>query len=266
MTTVFVSYSTSDLEFVCERLAPRLERAGMKAWCSQSQLREGQNWEREIRSALEKCDWFVVVLSAHAQRSQWVQAETHWAMENMAGRVVPVLIDECKPTDVHLLLGTLQGVDLRVDQEQGFERLIAHMTENLTARFINTPSRTQAQEAIMVTAPTQRPRCARLELRIEGEGSDGAERERRLYVLNRAVIGRTAEVQLRIADPSVSRRHACIDVVRTPEGVSLTLLDLNSSNGTLLNGTLVQAARPIAPGDLISFGDVDVRVVEIDEG
>jgi hypothetical protein len=63
------------------------------------------------------------------------------------------------------------------------------------------------------------------------------------------VIGRGTDVDLRLTDTGVSRRHAELKV--EPDGV--TLVDLQSTNGTSVNGRMVDRAR-LHDGDRISFG------------
>jgi hypothetical protein len=63
------------------------------------------------------------------------------------------------------------------------------------------------------------------------------------------VIGRGAEADLRLTDTGVSRRHAELQV--DPDGV--TLVDLQSTNGTSLNGRMVDRAQ-LNDGDRISLG------------
>jgi hypothetical protein len=63
-------------------------------------------------------------------------------------------------------------------------------------------------------------------------------------------IGRTQECDLRIADLSVSRRHAQLD--RGEHGWLLS--DLGSHNGTRVNGWLVREPVPVRPGDVLQFG------------
>ena len=65
-------------------------------------------------------------------------------------------------------------------------------------------------------------------------------------------IGRTQDCDLRIADLSVSRRHAQLD--RGEDGWLLS--DLGSHNGTRVNGWLVREPVPVRPGDLLQFGSV----------
>jgi two-component system response regulator AtoC len=66
------------------------------------------------------------------------------------------------------------------------------------------------------------------------------------------LIGRTTEAELQLQDESVSRRHARILIADGEASVS----DLESYNGTRVNGEPVEGARELASGDVISIGDV----------
>jgi len=59
--------------------------------------------------------------------------------------------------------------------------------------------------------------------------------------------------------PSVSAEHARLEM---RAGV-LTLQDLDSRNGTYVNGTLIEAPRPVGPGDIIQLGSIGPRFVVI---
>ncbi|NTV65536.1 MAG: FHA domain-containing protein, partial [Oscillochloris sp.] len=67
-------------------------------------------------------------------------------------------------------------------------------------------------------------------------------------------LGRTPENSVVIASPLASRRHAEL----RPEGGGYVLYDLNSSNGTLVNGQRAQIHR-LQPGDVIGIGDESFR-------
>ncbi len=64
------------------------------------------------------------------------------------------------------------------------------------------------------------------------------------------VLGRGSDCDIQVDDPLVSRRHATI---RFREG-RFEITDLNSSNGTYLNGNLVRSTR-IHDGDLLRIGN-----------
>jgi pSer/pThr/pTyr-binding forkhead associated (FHA) protein len=67
-------------------------------------------------------------------------------------------------------------------------------------------------------------------------------------------VGREGDVSL--PDPRVSRRHA--KIVSTDAG--MTVEEMGSTNGTLLNGDKLEpgAPKPLEPGDKLSFGGVEV--------
>jgi hypothetical protein len=70
----------------------------------------------------------------------------------------------------------------------------------------------------------------------------------------RFTIGRDASCDLAIADMTVSRQHAQLE--RTPDGWLLS--DLESTNGTRVNGWRVRGQVPVRVGDLVSFGSLEV--------
>jgi pSer/pThr/pTyr-binding forkhead associated (FHA) protein len=66
-------------------------------------------------------------------------------------------------------------------------------------------------------------------------------------------IGRDASCDLAIPDMTVSRRHAQLE--RTREGWLIT--DLESTNGTRVNGWRVRGKVPVQAGDVVSFGNLE---------
>lgn len=68
-------------------------------------------------------------------------------------------------------------------------------------------------------------------------------------------VGRNAQCDIFLVDPSVSRNHALLDV---REG-TLVVRDAGSSNGTYVNGKRVQL-RALRTGDVVAFGKTEMRV------
>lgn len=66
-------------------------------------------------------------------------------------------------------------------------------------------------------------------------------------------IGRDASCDLAIPDMTVSRRHAQLE--RTRDGWLIT--DLESTNGTRVNGWRVRGKVPVRAGDVVSFGTLE---------
>lgn len=69
------------------------------------------------------------------------------------------------------------------------------------------------------------------------------------------VVGRAPTSDIPIFDPTISRRHAEVQV----DGMGVHVRDLGSSNGTFLNGAKVESAS-LALGDVVTFGKVAFKV------
>lgn len=78
----------------------------------------------------------------------------------------------------------------------------------------------------------------------------------------RSVIGRGAEADVRVLATGVSRLHAALEVL--PDG-SVSVTDLESVNGTDVNGTSIEEPVRVHPEDLLSFGgEILARVIPPD--
>jgi ABC transport system ATP-binding/permease protein len=64
------------------------------------------------------------------------------------------------------------------------------------------------------------------------------------------IIGRDETADIVIPTPAVSRKHICLRV----SGLNVSLEDLNSSNGTFVNGKQIKGAVEIKSGDRIGLG------------
>jgi diguanylate cyclase (GGDEF)-like protein len=75
-----------------------------------------------------------------------------------------------------------------------------------------------------------------------------------------AVLGRGNEADLRIVDPSLSRMHARFD----RDGDTLAITDLDSRNGSFVDGQRLHDRRRLKNGDLIMLGNVVLRFAHHD--
>jgi len=73
------------------------------------------------------------------------------------------------------------------------------------------------------------------------------------------VIGRGSDVDLRIDDPGVSRRHIQIRVADTAEGPLVSVQDLGSTNGLMVDGKRVEQAQ-LRDGATIRIGNTTMSV------
>lgn len=81
------------------------------------------------------------------------------------------------------------------------------------------------------------------------------------------IIGRSTQVDIILLDEEVSRSHACIRMTlgnaSQPE-TELTLQDMGSTNGTFLNGCVVNGAVTLTAGDRIAIGNHVMKLVVMD--
>lgn len=103
-------------------------------------------------------------------------------------------------------------------------------------------------DAVAEIAPGMRPRLV-----VTSSNFNGTEYP---IVKTRVVIGRNEQCDIHIAHQSVSNQHA--EIRRTPRG-DFEIRDLNSSNGTIVNGIAITAPTYLTGGEMIALGHVIMR-------
>jgi ABC-type multidrug transport system ATPase subunit/pSer/pThr/pTyr-binding forkhead associated (FHA) protein len=93
-------------------------------------------------------------------------------------------------------------------------------------------------------------------MQITGGAGAGMFTERPFGATTRMTIGRGEECDIRLDGLLISNRHAA--VVNTNS--NLTIEDLNSTNGTYVNGARITGRKPIRPEDVIQIGPFVLRV------
>ncbi len=91
-----------------------------------------------------------------------------------------------------------------------------------------------------------------------GAGAPAVKRRAVLLVAGRrllvgpagATIGRSRQCDVVVEDPNVSRQHAEV----RPRANGWVLVDLGSTNGSVLNGRLIERPETLEPGDTIEVG------------
>ncbi|HEU4889415.1 MAG TPA: toll/interleukin-1 receptor domain-containing protein [Thermoanaerobaculia bacterium] len=83
------------------RLAPLVQRTSHPG---------AKQWLDEIGAALDRCDWFVVLLTPSSVRSKWVKRELTYALnqDRYEDRIVPLLVERCDYTKLAWPLATVQ--------------------------------------------------------------------------------------------------------------------------------------------------------------
>jgi hypothetical protein len=91
LTEIFISHSWEDDE-VSRWLVLELKSLGVEVWADYTSVRPGDNLPKRVSDALEWCDTVLMVWSAAASVSRWVEME--WTAAVALGRVViPCRVD-----------------------------------------------------------------------------------------------------------------------------------------------------------------------------
>jgi len=117
---VFISYSRKDINFA-RRLAGDLEKAGFDVWWDISDLKGGDDWVRNIPTAIEASQYFVVLLSPDSVQSEWVTKEYTYAIYKRL-KIIPAMIRQC---NIPFALNTINYVSFTTDDyETGLKNLL----------------------------------------------------------------------------------------------------------------------------------------------
>ena len=112
-TNVFISYAT-DTKPAAEELTRALEQNGFHAWADFKDLQPGQRWKDQTEQALERAQFFLILVGPDSRTSQWQEWEWRAALEKVWG--------DSKKTLIPLIVGPGESppflrdwVSLRID-------------------------------------------------------------------------------------------------------------------------------------------------------
>ena len=93
-------------------------------------------------------------------------------------------------------------------------------------------------------------------LRVVGSGESPLQTGDVFGLRTHATLGRASDNHIVLLDTYVSSYHARLD----RRGGEWWLTDLDSRNGTLLNGVPITKSVPLADGDVIGVGEVELKL------
>ncbi len=122
---VFLSHSSLDRQFATD-LAGEIRRHGIPVWYSQTNILGAQQWQDEIGAALQRCDWFALVLSPQSVGSMWVKRELSYALQQnrFENRIVPIVHQPSRIEDLSWALSIFQMVDFTGLLDDGYRNLL----------------------------------------------------------------------------------------------------------------------------------------------
>lgn len=138
--SVFISYSSKDERYI-KKMTQMLEKMGITYWIAPDMIPAGSNYAREIPSAIQNCDIFLLVLSKASQQSIWVEKEIDSAIYYRK-TIVPFQIDDSPMTDMfRFYLNNVQTIYCANRPKDAIEELKQRLRTllKLTAESIHNP-------------------------------------------------------------------------------------------------------------------------------
>jgi adenylate cyclase len=114
--TVFVCHSSADIDPIRQLVVPCLEKHGFKPFLAESSIKLGDRWDQAIVTAIDACEYFMIVITKQAAKSINVSDEVYYAFEHRqkkkANWIMPVRLESVEPSQIHWQLGRHQYRDL----------------------------------------------------------------------------------------------------------------------------------------------------------
>jgi len=125
---VFLCYAREDLK-AARKLYKSLKKEGITVWFDQESLLPGQNWRDSIKQAIQKCNFFLALLSSNSvSKKGFVNSELTNAIEVLdtfpenRPFIIPVRLEDCTPS--HQKLNELHWVDMSPEWDDGIEKIL----------------------------------------------------------------------------------------------------------------------------------------------
>lgn len=259
---IFVSHSTTDDPFV-DKLAQELAIYGIRTWIDHRDMPPGEKWVKHLERALRNSDVMLLILSEESLASDYVEAEWHTFFE-LKRPIIPLRVDNC---DVPLFLRTFHHIDFR--DAQCFDSNIKALFEVLPdISGITIESTPHAQKAMTgyLKAPdsvddleyvislanqileergaTLRADSMQIILPTEGDLVQYPLDMPLMIGRNHKSLAEKPPIDLSTCQEArmVSRQHARLFY----EDDTLFVEDLDSTNGTYVNGERIPSYNPVA--------------------
>lgn len=266
---VFISHSSAEDEFV-DNLSRSLERYAFEVWVDHlHKVPAGQFWDEYVDMKLEDSKVMLLVWSPSASTSNNVSVE--WREFQTKGKlIIPIVY---RPAPLPLLIRHLQRIDF-VDETK-YDEQVNLLIKSLPTPDLNATSLTKISNRI--TQETTIVSLMNASDDVIKEQKDSLKANQLLLIFpdylpqtmvvdlksSKMFIGRGGNMDINLEnfhaeESGVSRQHALLSI----ENGQLTLMDLNSVNGTLIDRRRIPAQRPmpLKNDSLIQLGSLFIRI------
>lgn len=287
---IFISYSSGD-RTAARRFAQRFVEEGFTVWWDAA-LHSGETFDEVIETALKSAKAVVVLWSPRSVTSRWVRAEA--TLADRRNKLAPVTIEPCDRPIIFELTHTANLADWSGDPTDPAWRSLVKDLHRLVDRALNqevsppappAPAKRAAPEPPVESRSRPQPRAEeqpprRIPVQIQADDDDEGERtqfytgsggfeveedvhcldlyvgeelEKRFVVTAEGLkIGRAAPADVILGDARVSRTHCRVDL----KDGQVEVTDLNSTNGTYVDGERIEGSRVLEVGSMLRVGNI----------
>ena len=275
-TDIFLSYARAD-RATARTFAQCLVEEGFSVWWDAS-LHSGETFDEVIEQRLRDAKAVVVLWSPRSVASRWVRAEA--TLADRRNKLVPAIIEPCDRPIVFELTHTAELAGWQGDRSNVEWRTFVDDLD----RLVRAPDGHGARGMPVTPAA---PPAARQPLRPGNDQIIAADRYRRepppqreadpepapaevhcLEILEGELpeativvdsssmkLGRAAPAGIVVPHRSVSREHCIVGLAND----ELLVTDLNSTNGTYIDGERISRATILPVGSVLGVGQISLR-------
>ncbi|MCI0418051.1 MAG: toll/interleukin-1 receptor domain-containing protein, partial [Acidobacteria bacterium] len=123
MSRVFLSYSTKNAD-VAQKITQDLRDRGIDIYYADLDMALGAAILEELHAKIAQSDCFLLLLSEHSVRSNWVEREVSFALTQQSAQrlqIVPVMVSQC---ELPGSISHIKYIDLVAGYEQGLDAIV----------------------------------------------------------------------------------------------------------------------------------------------
>jgi hypothetical protein len=279
MTTIFISHSSRDDEFV-NNLATTLHEHQFQTWVDHMDTPEGMLWANIIQDGLEKGDHMILIVTEGSMQSRHVRIEWQ-SFQGLVKPIILLILDEA--VEIPKLLQDYPTINWSQTQEsdQSLKDLLKYLptatpttSEPKTALQIpqtkqlnpNTPGLDELQRLAGEIDSHTEPVVGASDIKLIIPKSDVSVS---YHISHPMRVGRGSPHDLEKPDidlnpyesiKTVSRNHATISI----KNGHVMITDVGSSNGTFVDGKRLKPNLPakVESGTMVRFGALIVQILQ----
>lgn len=260
---IFLSYSRQD-RGKAQQFATSLMQEGFAVWWDDA-IHSGETFDEVIEDELRSAKAVVVLWSPRSAASRWVRAEA--TVADRRRKLVPAIIEPCDRPIIFELTHTVDLSHWDGDHSDRSWQIFVKDLRRLTGTAVPLENASIPLPAVtpMVDVdddeeynPTQassRMDAAEFAASVPVhclEVIQAGDVSMRFPIDPAGTrIGRTVPAEIILSDPRISRTHCKVELVAG----ELQVTDLNSTNGTYIDGTKVVGDAVLPVGSTLTIGE-----------